>query len=356
MKKLKRSFMFFLSLCLLLSSFFQVIATELSSVDIKVPTVQIPIYEKEELKEILYLPFGEKEHEIGYYEGSYESLSQGPTSYFVRNGNIYILDNVNQKVVIQRGNTISEFPLKEMHFGADLYVTEDQTLYVLDIGSRHVHQYDASGSLVVSTPIPGELEIPTALSMDSHKNILVRQGSDHAVILEGTLSLAGRQFENTTTTVKPFIINDKLGRLVIEEANSTYSIDIPYEHSFGELILQAVLDNQIVYDRTEVAPDTYTVMAESFIEVSDKKGMVQGAARIPLEKMVFVPNHVVRVDNTSLYLLSVEKEGLRIYDVKVGKQYEKRLQNRIDNYVIQDNLKIVPQEEIIEPDNDNSLN
>lgn len=53
------------------------------------------------LSKVADFEFGVENNKIGYISGGYEALNQGPSSFFVRDETIFVLDNVNKKVLIR---------------------------------------------------------------------------------------------------------------------------------------------------------------------------------------------------------------------------------------------------------------
>lgn len=285
----------------------------------------IEINEEENLEEVLKLPFGNGPNEIGIDWGGNEREKRGPTSFFVRNNNIYILDNVNKKIVMQSGDSVTEFPLKGLGWGVDIYVTKKKNIYVLDMTNRNIRVYNSKGKLLDKISVPEGIKIPTNLSIDYNKSLIVQQLHGSGFNFKKNKRVVGRHFENQPLVAIPKIVDDKTGGIKIKDKDKSYEITVDYEHSFGELIVLGIVGDQIVFEKTEVASNTNEIMAEKFIEVIDKKGRFQGAANVTLENMVYVPNVGTRVSNNKIYLLSVEEDGLKVYDVKVGKSYKKKL-------------------------------
>ncbi|WP_025027137.1 hypothetical protein [Caldalkalibacillus mannanilyticus] len=308
------------------------VSLPISAQDENTLNIQLDILENEGLVEVVSIPYGGTAKEVGFIESGEEILAEGPTSFFVRNNKIYILDNVNKKILIKSGNNLDMIQLDELYWGTDLYVCKDGTMYVLDIGSDTVLSYDSKGNLIEKSSIPDVIEIPTGLDMDFNNNIIVRQSTDVAVSLNNGVKInKGRHLENTLERIDVSIVNQKEGQIILHGDKDKKIIDIPFEHTFGEIIVRGVVGNQIVFEKTEVS-DTHKIMVESFIQVVNKKGELTGAARMPLEKMKFIPNHMVRVENNKIYLLSPESDSLKVYEVLVGKKYEKTLDKRVSEY------------------------
>ncbi len=101
------------------------------------------------------IPYGNGKGEVGAIKGE-EGSSVGPRSYTVDNmGNIYILDNVNNRVQIYsaEGNFQSTVLYQKDIFASDIAVDKYGFVYIYDRSVRKLYQYEKNGNIVTSIDI-----------------------------------------------------------------------------------------------------------------------------------------------------------------------------------------------------------
>lgn len=279
------------------------------------------------LTEVAIFSYGYGEDQIGYVPAGYETLDSGPTSFYVLNDTFYLLDNVNKKVLIKKNSDTHTIYYKDACWLKDIYVSPEEEIFVLDSCKNIVAEFDVKGNLIKEIPVPESIAIPYELGMNSHHELYVREAGGYSVTVARNQKVLGKSFSNTNREIFPSIINDQKGSLNI---GSDIHIDIPYNYSFGELKIHGLTEDKIIISKTEVAPNIPFVVAESFIQMIDFAGGILGAIRIPTEKMIFIPDQMVRTDNGSIYLFSVEKDYAKIYKVYLGKKYESKMEESIE--------------------------
>jgi hypothetical protein len=319
---MKKLFVFLVTSLLLISSIYPAVAT--TNLD------SIEILANEAVEQIAVFPHGSGAGEVGYRSGGFETLSEGPTSFFVQNNVFYILDNVNKRILVRSERGTESISLEGICWAKDLYVA-GKSIFILDSCERKVYQLDHSGQVLNSYTINDNKMILTGLGMTANKELVVRQSNEKALTINGT-KLSGKSFEDTTLIAHINVSNDNLGILKLQNGQETKEFSIPYTYSFGELDVHAISNNQVVLTKTEVSPDVTTIITESFVQVYNLNGGLQGTVRIPHEQMVFVPDHMVRVDNHTIYLLSAEEKGSIIYKLSPGKQFSTIIKDRINAY------------------------
>lgn len=289
------------------------------------------ILDVEEINSILEFNYGTDDGEIGINTNTIGGADSGITSFFVRDHMFYILDNVNHKVIMaDRDGHRSSFKVSENSSLKDIYVDEQKNIYLLDYANRVVYKYREDWQLEKSYPIPDSLKIPVRVTANEKKEIIVEQSQDNFINLETGKKASPKREISEGAFVK--IVSDQLGRITVYDSGEKQDIDIEFEESFGEMTVHSINAKQIIFTKTEVAADITKIMAETHVYVMDKEGTVLGAVRVPLERMQAAPRHLVRVDQNEIYLLSPEENSLIVYELKPGKQFEKRLQDRIDEY------------------------
>lgn len=281
------------------------------------------------LTEVASFHYGKGEEEIGYTPAGYETLDVGPTSFYVLGDTIYILDNVNKKVLIKNANNkVRTISVKNACWLKDIYVTPEAHVFLLDSCKKQVEEFDENGQKINDFMIPATIDLPYELGMNNNRELYVREPGSQAIVLKNSKKFAGISFLNHDENVIPSMVDNKTGSLDIGD---TVHIEIPYQYSFGELKVHGISKDTITISKTEVAPDIPVVVAESFIQKLDFNGNVIGTIRIPTEKMNSIPDQMVRLDNNVVYLFSLEKDLARIYKVHLGRKYETKIDQLIES-------------------------
>lgn len=287
------------------------------------------VEEVEEARLVLELQYGTKDGDIGKRTDYVGGRSAGIRSFYVRDDLFYIVDNENHNIVItDREGNVSTIALGENVEGSAIYVDGQKNVYVLLYDA--VNKYDAEGQLQKTYPV--NLQLPDKIRENEDGVVFVQQAGGYSMILETGEKVSLNAVLKEEVEVKR--VSETLGKLMFEEGGQKREIDVEFEESFGELTVHDVNKEQIVLTKTEVAANISRIMIERHMYVLDKKnGKVLGAVRVPTEKMREAPNHLLQFADNKMYFLSPEEEGVRIYELIPGKQFEKKLQDRITKFL-----------------------
>ncbi|QHE50867.1 hypothetical protein [Pontibacillus sp. HMF3514] len=288
------------------------------------------IYDYEQINKVFDVAYGAKDDQLGFTpNGTEGEIGTGVVSFYVQNNNVYFLDNVNKKVSVfdESGSFISSYDLSYARWLSDLIVLDNQTIYVLDSAKRFVYEINKDGEKVNSYDVPKEITIPTGLGKTINNKITVDQSQDIIVELKSGNKLGKSNLPNVEEK-----INENKGKITFNNGETIGDFTVNFEESYGGLTVNSIMPNRIIYTKTEVASHIPKIMAETHVYVANKKGETIGAVRIPLEEMYFAPRHLVRVDNNKIYLISPKENHLTLYELKPGKTFEKRLDDRINNF------------------------
>lgn len=290
----------------------------------------IPIAENESFTPVLKMEYGTEPEEIGEIQHTPGGSGLGPMSFFVKNDVFYILDNSGKKIVITTKNQhISTIQLNKDSWLTDIFVDDEGNIYVLDTLYNTVSKYNQSGNLLETYPIEESTTfILTDVTVNQNNEILVSQ-------LQGrTLNLMTGEYvwakEKLLSVNRK---NEESEEIILNESGKEQKIEILFEHSNGGIVVHSVKSKQIIFQKTEVSPNTPNIMIEMHMYVIDKNGNVLGAVRIPHEKSQYASSHYIRVDHDKIYYLFPKIDGLYIYQLTPGKKFEKRLQKQIDTYL-----------------------
>lgn len=282
----------------------------------------MPIADQESLEVVARFEIGKGQNEVGH-EGKGKS-EVGPTSFFVRDDTVYVLDRVNSKVVMHREGKITTFPITadcRVGFQSDMYVSPDKEIYILDNSCWKVYHYDESGNLLEDPiPLPENINNPTGFGVGPDGELVIKFLQSGAYSLYDHERVDARLYIDSP--ISHLIRTSYSGDIGIITIADSHRIEIPYEQSFGGFVIHDATYGELIIEKTEVAPNTTYIAAESFIQSIGLDGTLRGGARIPLERMTYLPDHVIRVDGQQIYLFSVEEDAVYIYRVYLGKEFE----------------------------------
>lgn len=88
------------------------------------------------------------------------------------------------------------------------------------------------------------------------------------------------------------------------------------------MVLIDATDEELNIKKTEIVANDNDDVAETYILSIGLDGELCGGARISLERMIYVLDHMIRVNGQKIYLLSPEEDAVYIYQVHLGKDYE----------------------------------
>ncbi|MCM3711065.1 hypothetical protein [Sporosarcina luteola] len=274
------------------------------------------------------IKYGNGEGEIGSYAHGMNPVS----SFDMKNGNIYILDEMKSQVVIKSGEATSSFSVQnDQNIIGDLndiLVTKDEEIYVLNSVEKVVHQYQSNGELTKTYDLSQlELFFPDSLVELENNEIIVSQNQEKFVDLK-TVSF----IEDEVLPFQFKQVNRKESILVLSDESEQTELPLFSDFTLANVALKDVLDEQIIYMQT-VAPPVMTPLSETHLFVLNKKGDKLGGVRIPDENFIEKPQEVenyIATDQNEIYLLIPESEHVALYKVTLGKEYESFIEKQME--------------------------
>lgn len=289
------------------------------------PTVTAPadlgppihIESTEQVTELFSINYGNADREVGVPQKMKGGSDLTPMSFFVKDDIFYILDNSGKKIVVTDGGQhLQTIQLGEDAGLKDLFVDNEDNIYVLDDANRAVLKFDKDGKRVGTYQIERDSFIPTSVTVNEDEDILVHQSSDITFnIMKDEVSPYHQQFGDTLARTER--VSETEGRLIITESGKDSVIDIPFEDTYGALTIYDVNSKQVVYEKLEVK-DESPISTFAHIYVSDRTGNYVGAVRIPTELSTYYAEHRIRVEDNQIFFMSPEEDGVHFYQLKPG--------------------------------------
>ncbi|MDR4889916.1 hypothetical protein RGU12_20685 [Fredinandcohnia sp. QZ13] len=302
----------------------------LSTLFEKEKTKAFEIEESSHIQLVDKLEYGNGDGEIGLYEAQ----GMNPVSSFdIENGTLYLLDEVKYQVVIRdRDGKTTSFPIqkKQNMVGVleDILVTKDGDIYILNSGEELVYQYKVNGELTHIYDLSQlDLFFPDSLYEFENNEIVVSQNQEKFASLK---AMSFIEEENLSFHFK--VVNRKESKLVLNDEGKQTELSLFSDLGHGNLALQKVTDEQIIYMQT-VTPPVNTPTSETHVFGLDKQGALLGGVRIPEENFLYKPQRMenyIKTDRNKVYLLIPENEHVALYELTLGKRYESFIEEQVE--------------------------
>ncbi|MDN4606720.1 hypothetical protein [Sporosarcina highlanderae] len=302
------------------------------------PQDGIMIFEQEQAKILLEVPYGEGSNEIGMPQKRPGGSDRAVESFYVKDDVFYLLDNAARKVIVTTPKgylfTIQLDDSEDGKWYRDIFVDDDDNIYVLDSSYyKGVSKFSPGGELLEVFPIKADMMDPNAVVVNERNEILVH---DVRPLMEnlmtGEITRTRTAFEKDGIIAQVVRKDEQIEVINIEEAGNEQKITVPFDHTTGGIRILDIRSDQIIFEKTEVA-DTHKIMAEFHVYVIDKEGNVLGAVKEPHEESAYYSTHSLRMVDDKIFYLSAGADSVVIFELIPGKQFEKKLQDRIDEFL-----------------------
>lgn len=276
--------------------------------------------------------YGMGEGEIGlYYQGMNETLPVTVTSFDVKDGIAYLLDEAkHQVVIIDLDGKTTSFPIKadKNMTGVlqDILVTERKEIYIVDSLESVVYQYNVDGELIEKYDLSRvDLFFPDSLHEFDNGDIVVGMNQERFVNIKSGLDEEIVPYSFQT-------INRKESKLMINTAGKKNEIKLFSELGISGRAVETVTDDQIILTQT-VTPPVYSLISETHVFALNQQGTILGGVRIPIESFIEKPQrieHFIKTDGNQLYLLVPQKEHVALYEMTLGEQYDSLIEEQAE--------------------------
>lgn len=327
-KPLLASAAFFLLLTVIAFSYFDNLKPALQEPQ---EEINYPIEEFSSLKKLYTIEYGDDKNQIGLYYMNAKDSHPFTHSFDVHNETFYILDEVNQQVVIiDATGKMDSFKFEEdksiLGNIEDILVAPDGEIYILDSSSGVVYQYSTEYNLVETHII----DKTYLLSITSELIYLESEGVMVSGNQEKYYSLDKKQYLNETDI--PFQVQNvhqKEDKITINKDDEHSQFSYIYEVGNGVIDIESISQQGILIAKTESARSINPSWETHALLINDR-GKTLAGVRIPREEWTMVPNHFIAVDQNKIYLLSPEYDGIHIYQLTLGKNFDSKLKQQVE--------------------------
>ena len=273
------------------------------------PTPKKQVVTKQvELQEYLSLKIGNGNGEVGYIEAGDGDMGQCPKSFALdENGKIYILDTVNDRVLVFNGetleNTVDYFNIinitDKMDVDVEKFGLYHDEIIVLNETTGKVHELKANGELISVIDLPEGME-----PVDVYDFAIV---DDELVMID--LDFVNHRYVKQQNK---FQLGGK--RLNISQNPTEYSIELD-----GNKIKLPKKENEgLAYIGSNKDMICFSVYAENvydrYILAYDYDGNILYKVQTSMENAEHSPLIDIRFDgDKSVYFMSCELDAVKIY-------------------------------------------
>lgn len=293
------------------------------------PWRDVNILDQAKVSKVVRLKYGSGYNQVGLdlsrkihgYGNPYET-QLGVTSFFVRDGVVYLLDRINKKMMVISGNNIKSIPLHNTGWPADIYVSEDKEIYILDLSTvgDQVLKIAEDGQVLAAYKIHeenGEYDRPDMLEMNSEKQIIASNRNqwgdgDSYNVMTGEITHKLRYFEDTSTTLEKGPLGFNAIKMTLKNGAESEELSTAIVPGYDRFDVLAITPHQFVEKATSKLTGDLLVV--------DRKGHVLGRASIfflgaPINTLKVIDNHIYGMVPTAYSLV--------IYDIYPGFTSEK---------------------------------
>lgn len=271
------------------------------------------------IEPIVVINIGHGEDEVGYSAEHSGDENDGPASFDVdKEGNIYILDTLNKKILLyEDGKWSRSMDISFMSYPRDILVTP-QSLFILD-EANIIYDLDKEGHIKELVQLPENVEAHeiNKLFMTSRKNIAVTDGS-----FEYERS---NQWEKKASEIRLSVSKSKKDVTLYKGSVRFLSIRFAEDTGGANIIGHDTVGN-IYVEVLDFVPNSSVVSLESTIRKFDKNGKMIGVARIPLEDYSNYPLKFFDISpSNDLYIMALKENGVEVSKVTLGKSYVSKM-------------------------------
>ena len=253
----------------------------------------------EDAEVLAFIPSGDGENTIGYYEDEEENM--GPESFAVSDGNVYILDSVKNRIVAIEDGAARYIPVSGIEHPSKFALVGDRFYFV---GSG-ISVMDINGRILRSVSFPEKVaanDVYRVYSNGSELCMLTHDlecfklnSSDYEWIKDYQIGVDGR-FEQIETLSLP---------------NAKVALDV------GPTCLVQYLqhsENELLVGVYEFVPYLPVIETEYTVRKYDMQGQLLGCTVVNNLEAYSLPNTVVNVDPYTgiVYTMLCREEGVYI--------------------------------------------
>jgi len=281
--------------------------------------------------QILFIPYGSNQEQLGVIPQSPGILPEGPLSFFVNGDTYVILDTVKKRIVYyKKGSFAKEIKLDFTVKPADI-VSDGKNIYVFDRQDKPmVYKIDGDGRIlnIYTVDIPDFNITKNALrwlTLTKKETVAVVDCFNDEYELNEQAKGVKTVSKGISSKYSDTVFVGKKGS---DEKVHYLSTDIGVKVPLSINSLPAGADivgfdiKGNIYVQVGDRAETSLVIVESTVRKFDKKGNQVGIVRLPLEECNNYPTRAVYVTPAGVvYFMALKQNGVEIKELFLGDSY-----------------------------------
>jgi hypothetical protein len=261
-----------------------------------------------------YIPYGRGEGELGIDEGN-ESEPLGPEDFFIEGDRVFILDSMNNKIKLYDAEGFVRGIDVPGGYAIAMAKLGDR-VYVLDITLDKIYEIDFETGEKL-----GEMPFPEGVSHSDMHLQLISDGErvwlwDSDYVMHDLFSGETKSLISMRSSMRS--VYWKTEFMEKEGFFSNVNVFVRFIGIDGE--------GCSYFTALELLDDVPVILGETTLQKFSPEGELIGVARLPREDYVWGGNRsVMLAPDGRLFHIAFEEEGVRVYHVELGTEYESRL-------------------------------
>lgn len=275
---------------------------------------------------ILHLSYGNGENEVGYSDaGDVDSFQRSPEAFVIKDGKVYILDSLRNRVIVYEDGELSyiQFPEPEHYY--DYYqamAIVDDRIYACSCEYliNAIPVFDMTGSLLEMIPLPEKVQ---------------EQGVFKLFEENGKLIMFDNYLSCYELTSGEFVEQYVIGVEGAGGPEKTYTIgDEVIDIYTGENSMSSglrIYRNRVYCYAYTYNPDIPAPRAEMSYRIYDFNGELLGATVVDRRNVLVYPRNAMFINSDGeLYIMCCMQDGLYITKPHLRMEYVSHLDVIID--------------------------
>lgn len=275
---------------------------------------------------ILHLSYGNGENEVGYSDaGDVDSFQRSPEAFVIKDGKVYILDSLRNRVIVYEDGELSyiQFPEREHYY--DYYqamAIVDDRIYACSCEYliNAIPVFDMTGSLLEMIPLPEKVQ---------------EQGVFKLFEENGKLIMFDNYLSCYELTSGEFVEQYVIGVEGAGGPEKTYTIgDEVIDIYTGENSMSSglrIYRNRVYCYAYTYNPDIPAPRAEMSYRIYDFNGELLGATVVDRRNVLVYPRNAMFINSDGeLYIMCCMQDGLYITKPHLRMEYVSHLDVIID--------------------------
>lgn len=267
----------------------------------------------EDAEIVMFIPAGEKYDAVGYLDS--EENNAGPESFAVRNGNVYVLDSVKNRIIAKEADNTRFIPISGINHPDHLALAGDRICVIDENSIKVISLY---GNSISEMSLPSNIKAIDIFRLYGSSNELYLLTHDLECYKTDLLSFKWEmayniEVEGCFEQVETLLLS---GSKVDIKVGSTSLVQY-LQHT----------ENEIVVGVYEFVPYLPVIETEYTVRKYDMQGQLKGCTVINNLEAYSIPNTIVSVDpyTGDVYTMLCREDGVYITKPNFRMEYRSHM-------------------------------